>query len=435
MQVINLLCTEKECIEYIHSCGRFGKKSGLSNMRALLNALGNPHKNMKYIHVAGTNGKGSVSCMISNMLVSHGYNVGMNTSPYIERFNERLQINNIPIPAEKLIYYTNKVKNAIDKLNNNNCHPIEFEIITAIGFLYFKDEKCDFVVLECGIGGRLDSTNVIENPVLCVITSVGLDHTEILGNTVTDIAYEKSGIIKQGASVVMHPYISTNAENVIIKKCTECNAEIKGFTSLPKIVNLNFDGTVFELDGTVYKTKLLGSYQVGNAALAVKAAEVLIDKKILTKDDVLTGLMNSQWMCRFEYAKREHKYIIDGAHNYQGICEFVKSVELYLSDEKKVFVIGMLNEKDFEKSAEVLARLNGKIIVTDVPNLRQTSGYDVYKTINASCKDAEYISDCDAALDYAQRIAEKDGCICVAGSLYLAGYLRSRIFKAHIGRK
>ena len=404
-----MLNTEKECIEYIHSCGRFGKKEGLSNMRALLNALGNPHKDLKYIHVAGTNGKGSAVCMLSNILVSHGYKVGTNTSPYIERFNERLQINNIPIPSQKLIYYTNEVKNAIDKLNNQDCHPIEF------------------VVLECGIGGRLDSTNVIENPLLCVICNIGLDHTEILGNTVKDIASEKAGIIKQGTTVVMHPYISKEAAEVVKETASERNAILCGYDALPRIVSTSLEGTDFEFENKIYHIKLLGSYQPGNAALAVKAAEVLAHKGIVDENDILSGLSAAKWKCRFEYIRTKYNYIIDGAHNYQGICEFAKSINMYLPGRRKVFVIGMLNEKDFEKSSEVLKTLGGKIIVTDVPSIRQTSGKAVYDAVKSRVQDAEYIPGCNKAAEYAEKLAGCDGFVCIAGSLYLAGAARTYV--------
>ena len=196
-----MLKTEKECIDFIHSAGRFGKKAGLCNIKALLDILGNPHRDLKCIHIAGTNGKGSVSCMLANILTAGGFKVGMNTSPYIERFNERLKINGEDIPAQKLVYYTNLVAEAIEKLND--VHPIEFEIITAIGFLYFRDEKCDYAVIECGLGGLYDCTNVIENPVLTVITQIGIDHTEILGDTIEQIAFQKAGIIKRSCPVAV----------------------------------------------------------------------------------------------------------------------------------------------------------------------------------------------------------------------------------------
>lgn len=424
---MNLLKTEKECIDYIHSCGRFGKKEGLSNMRALLNALGNPQDGLKCIHVAGTNGKGSVTSMISAVLTCHGYKVGMNTSPFIEIFNERLQINGNPIPAEKLVFYTNAVKNAVDKLNNDNCHPIEFELITAIGFLYFKEECCDYVILECGIGGRLDSTNVIKNPLLCVISAIGIDHTEILGNTIPEIASEKAGIIKRDTYVAVHPFIDNTALEVIENAAKELNAALMKSTVPPRTLHSDLSGTDFEFDNTRYHINLLGSYQVGNAALAITASKQLLKLGIVTDDDILHGIAVAAWKCRFEYINNGFNCIIDGAHNYQGICEFEESVKMYLSDYEKIFVIGMLNEKDFENSAEVLKKLDGKIIVTDVPSTRQTSGNDIYMAVKSLRGDAVYIPNYISAVDYAKENVSRNGFVCVAGSLYLAGAVRTYI--------
>ncbi len=429
---MNLLKTEKECIGYIHSCGRFGKKEGLSNMRALLNALGNPQDGLKCIHVAGTNGKGSVTSMLSAVLTCRGYKVGMNTSPFIEIFNERLQINGTPISAEKLVFYTNVVKNAVDKLNNDNCYPIEFELITAIGFLYFKEECCDYVILECGIGGRLDSTNVIKNPLLCVISAIGIDHTEILGNTITEIASEKAGIIKRDTYVAVHPFIDNTALEVIENSAKKLNAVVMKSTALPKTLHSDLSGTDFEFENTRYHINLLGSYQVGNAALAITAAKQLLKLGIVTDDDILHGIGVAEWKCRFEYINNSFNCIIDGAHNYQGICEFEKSVKMYLSDYEKIFVIGMLNEKDFENSAEVLKNLDGKIIVTDVPSARQTSGNDIYMAVKSLRNDAVYIANYNSAVDYAKENVGRNGFVCVAGSLYLAGAVRTYIMNKNI---
>lgn len=429
---MNLLKTEKECIEYIHSCGRFGKKEGLSNMRALLNALGNPQDDLKCIHVAGTNGKGSVASMLSSILTLHGYKVGMNTSPYIEHFNERLQISGILISAEKLVLYTNAVKNAVDKLNNDDCHPIEFEIITAIGFLYFKEECCDYVVLECGIGGRLDSTNVIKNPLLCVISVIGIDHTEILGNSLREIAAEKAGIIKSESCVAVHPFIDNGAFSVIKHVCKGLNASIKRSASTPRVIHSDLSGTDFEFENEVYHINLLGSYQVGNAALAVTAAKQLEEMGIIDENDISEGIASAEWKCRFEFINRGFNFIIDGAHNYQGICAFEKSVKNYLSAHDKIFVIGMLNEKDFENSSNVLKNLDGKIVITDVPSVRQTSGREIYTAVKSLRDDAVYIPSYVKAVDYAEENVGSGGFVCVAGSLYLAGAVRTYILNKNV---
>ena len=417
--MINLLKTEKECIDYIHSYGRFGKKAGLCNIKALLNILGNPQRDLKCVHVAGTNGKGSVSCMIANILSQKGYKVGMNTSPFIEVFNERLTINGENIPADRLVYYTNVVSRAIEKLPD--IHPIEFEIITAIGFLYFKEEKCDFAVIECGIGGLMDSTNVIENPAVSVIANIGLDHTDILGSSIGEIALQKAGIIKPNVPVVTHPDIPSEALKVISETASRKNAPLVTTKQDCKVVSSSLEETCIVAGGLNINLKLLGSYQASNTALAVKVARTLgIDD-----ESIVRGIEKARWKCRFELIGQNT--IIDGAHNYQGVCAFVRSVEMYLSGKKKVFVIGMLNDKDFDSCARELSKLNGKFIVTDVPSARQTDAKDVYEKIKKFVPDALYEPSYKKAVDTARTLAGDDGFVCIAGSLYLAGAVRTYI--------
>lgn len=413
--MINLLSTEKECIEYIHSAGRFGKKAGLCNIKALLNTLGNPHRGLRCIHVAGTNGKGSVSCMLMNILKESGYKVGMNTSPYIEVFNERLTINGANIPADKLVRYTNMVADAIAKLNN--VHPIEFEIITAIGFLYFKEENCDYCVIECGIGGLLDSTNVIENPELCVITRLGFDHTEILGDTMEDIALQKAGIIKKGSVAVVHSETEDYLFDVMQNYAREQDGEIYRATSDYCIKNTALDHTDITVDGMDLSLNLLGSFQASNASLAVSCAKRLgIDDNAIKK-----GIENTRWKCRFERVRE--RVIIDGAHNLCGVAEFCKSVDMYIPPKDRVIVTGMLNDKDFTSCAKSLSHLEGTFIITDVPSARQTDS--VYERILEFIPDALYELDYKKAIDKAIALSGEDGFVCTAGSLYLAGALRT----------
>ncbi len=411
-----MLRTEKECIDYIHSAGRLGNKAGLCNIRALLNSLRNPQKELKCIHIAGTNGKGSVSCMLSNILRECGYKVGMNTSPYIEVFNERLTINGENIPAEKLIYYTNLVAEAINNLKD--IHPIEFEIITAIGFLYFKEEKCDYAIIECGIGGLLDSTNVIEDPALCVITRLGLDHTEILGHTMADIALQKAGIIKPNSVCVLHSEIEESERQIIKSYADKQGARVVTAEEDYRVISANLDYTDIYALGLKIRLKLLGSYQASNAALAIKCARELN----IADDYIEKGIEKSVWMCRFE--RVGSRTIIDGAHNLSGIEALRDSVNMYLPKENRVFVIGMLNDKDFELSAKVLSELEGRFVVTDVPSVRQIDAKKVYDEIKKYIPNAIYESDYKKAVDVARTLAGDGGFVCIAGSLYLAGAVR-----------
>jgi len=413
-----LLKTESECIDYIHSAGRFGKKAGLDNIKALLNHLGNPERDLKCIHIAGTNGKGSVSCMLMSVLCNKGYKVGMNTSPFIEVFNERLTINGENIPGDKLIKYTNLVADAISKLNN--VHPIEFEIITAIGFLYFKEEKVDYAIIECGLGGLYDCTNVIEKPLICAITSIGFDHTEILGNTLEEIAFQKAGIIKEGVPVVVNSAIDSKALSVMERVAKEKIAPLT-LSCDYRVISASLSGTLMECMGEAFTLPLIGSYQPSNAALVVSIL------KTIGVTDIWVGMSKANWKCRFERVKE--RIIIDGAHNFQGISAFCESVESYVPKKDRVILIGMLNDKDFENSAKLIADLGSSVVVTDVPSYRQTNGENVYKCVKAFCPHAVYEPDYREAVEKAIRMTGEDGYLCIAGSLYLAGAIRTMLIK------
>ncbi len=415
------LTTQKECIEYIHSLNKFGKKAGLANISALCEYLGNPQDKLKFIHIAGTNGKGSVCAMLSAVL-KQKYKVGCYTSPYIEVFNERIQINGNNISESHLIKYTNIVKQAVEA---TGITPIEFEFITAMGFLYFSDQCCDVVVLETGLGGRLDSTNIIKNPLLCVICAIGLDHTSILGGTISEIAFEKAGIIKQGAPVVIYKNQHPDAVGQIQKMCSRVSAQLlnnDGTTA--QTISCTLRGTEFIYKGNTYRISLCGEYQVQNAVTAIDAATALQKQLNITHKDIVNGINEARWKCRFDVINKQNTtYVFDGAHNSHGIDAFVKSVNKLLADVPKTFVFGMLNEKDYEQSiAKICSVESTQIIVTDVPSARQTNSGSIYNEVKSKRSDAIYVSDCRKALEYAKSITP-NGAICVFGSLYLCGEL------------
>ncbi len=424
--MIHLLKTEKECIEYIHSLKKFGKKAGLDNIRYLMDKLGNVQDHLKCIHVAGTNGKGSVSGMITNVLINHGYKVGLNTSPYIEFFNERIQINNKNIPPDKLVYYTNKIKNIIDA--DHSFNPIEFEVITAIGFVYFYDEKCDFVVLETGLGGRFDATNIIKKPIVSVICAIGLDHTEILGDTTEKIAYEKCGIIKDGCPVAVYPKMESGALEVIKKSCKDKKSKLFKTDRIPQILSSQFNMQRFIYNYTEYTLNVSGKYQVYNAALAIDALNALNIN--LSQGSIISGIADFRLKCRYEVLKTASgkKIIIDGAHNIHGIDAFCKSTEQYFLDKSKVIVYGMLNDKNYKNCAQKISALkNAHIIVCDVPSYRQTSAEDIFDEIKKHAASCEYISDYKSAVDKALKMQNENTVSLVCGSLYLGGAVRGYV--------
>ncbi len=418
------MISPEKCIDYIHSLSKFGKKAGLHNISVMLERLGNPHKKLKFVHVAGTNGKGSVSNMIENILISAGYKVGYYTSPYIEYFGERICINNIPITQEELCRYVNLVKEVAYDIA-----PIEFEFITAIAMCYFLDSKCDVVVLEVGLGGRFDATNIIDTPLLNVITPIGLDHTSILGDTLSQIAFEKAGTIKQGSDVVISPGMHPDCIRVIEKKCTETNASL----TKPKCewadVSFGEKCTFFTYKNYKVELSLSGEYQISNAVLAIEAANRLKNKLELDDDDILSGLKNSAWKCRFEIFDLNPKIILDGAHNSHGIKALMRSTELYFKDRKKVFVFSMLNEKDYAESIELIARHDADAVITTVPSLRQTSAEEIFEEVKKLIPGAVFVENPVEALENAKKKAGVDGAVFVFGSLYLSGFLRKYVNK------
>ena len=302
--------TYKEALDYIHSVERFGSRPGLSRITELLEKLGEPHKGMKFVHIAGTNGKGSCAAMCASVLKTSGYKTGLYTSPYIFRFNERMQINGKQIEDEELVGVVEQVKSAAETMED---HPTEFELMTAAAMLWYKQEKCDIVVLEVGLGGRFDATNIIDAPEVAVIMNIGLDHVTVLGDTVEQIAFEKSGIIKPGCDVVLYQQDEVVCD-VIRRRCEEENAglHIVDFGAIkPEFDSLM--GQSFKYKDEIYALPLLGSHQLKNAAVVLETVEVLRARGWkLDQSDVEHGIYAVSWPGRFELINDEPEFIVDG---------------------------------------------------------------------------------------------------------------------------
>lgn len=286
----------KEALDYIHGTRKFGCKLGLENIRTLLSMLGNPHKKLKYVHVAGTNGKGSTVAFISSILIESGYKTGIFISPYIERFTERIRVNREEISKEDLARITGIVKAKVDEmLMNGLFHPTEFEIVTAIAFQYFYEMKCDVVVLEVGLGGRFDSTNVIDDSLVSIITSVSYDHMAILGDTLSKIAFEKAGIIKNNSDVVLYTQ-DKEVEKVVEDACSASNSTLHKvkFEGI-QVVYYDIEGQIFNFG--VYKNlkiKLLGAHQFKNAVVALEACKILAYKGYKITEETVKGVWKKQ---------------------------------------------------------------------------------------------------------------------------------------------
>lgn len=411
----------QNALDFIHSLSKFAEKKGHDNIKAILSKLNNPQDELKFVHIAGTNGKGSVAAFVSSILKEHGLKVGTFISPFIERFNERIQIDGVPIEDSDLVSYTERIKEICDLLPHIN--PLEFEVITAMGFKYFLDKKCDIVVLETGLGGRLDSTNVINNPYTEIICQIGLDHTQILGDTIEEIAYEKAGIIKPDTKVILYPDNTVEVCNVIKNTCEEKNCEL----IIPDINGIDVLSVSDLGSDVVYKEMnihipLVGRHQILNAICAAEGVKSL--PYDITDDTIIRGISNTKWPCRFEIFGEKRNIVLDGAHNHPGILSFKNTVNDVFKDKKLIFLLGMLNDKEYKRSFDEVLPLCDKLIITSVPSVRQINADEVFSYAKSIKDDAVYIGDNYDALTEALKHMDDDSVLCIFGSLYLVGNIR-----------
>jgi len=441
---IEQMLSYEEALNYIHGLNRFGTKLGLHNITKLLELLGDPHKNIKIIHVAGTNGKGSTCAMIDSILRAAGYKVGLYTSPYLEVFNERMRVNGENISNDDLARLTEMVRQkAVYMMENNLGAPTEFEVVTAIGFLYFKEQAVDFLVLEVGMGGRLDATNVA-TPLVSVITPISFDHQQYLGNTLRDISREKCGIIKPGVPVVSAPQ-EDEAMAVIEETCKERKC------SLTKVINSSADripgtvsyrpiagrvgGMTFDLytlqaEYKELKIGLIGKHQLDNAATAVSAVELLSTGGIkIPKDAIYKGLREARWPGRLEIMKERPTVLIDGAHNIAGVRTLKAALREYFHDKKKILVVGILEDKDYREMLKELVPVADTVICTAPDNPRALSATRLAETVSdifpknqLKLYTREKIED---AVELASSLANDEDMVVFAGSLYMIGHVRT----------
>ena len=422
--------TVNEAIDYIHSLSKFGKKSGLDNIRLLLNEMDNPQNDLKFVHIAGTNGKGSIANYISSALIESGVNTGLYTSPYIEKFNERIQLNGKNISDDDLItmteYVMEKVKSIQEK--NPDYHPIEFEVITAIGMEYFKRKKCEIVVLETGLGGKLDCTNVIEKPLACIIGAIGHDHMQYLGKTLDEIAFEKCGIIKRDSYVIMYPDMIGPVENIVKVNVMATYSYLCRNKEI-NVRSVSVNGTDFTYGKEEYHLKMIGEHQAYNAVCAIEALHHLMMWYPITEETIKRGLAKASWKCRFEVFGKKHDIVIDGAHNLHGIKQFIKTANMCYPDKRKIVVMGMLEEKNYRSSLKEIAKFADTLLITQINSNRQNDVELIYRTAREFFYEAVLFEDNYDAFDIAMTVKKDDAAVFVVGSLYLAGNLRSYVEK------
>lgn len=419
--------TYQQALDYIHAVQWAGHKPGLSRTRTLLAALGDPHRQLKFVHIAGTNGKGSTAAMLASCLQAAGYCVGLYTSPFISRFNERIQVNGVPIPDVDLVQLVERIQPAADAMTDV---PTEFEVITALGMLYFARRQCDIVVLEVGLGGALDSTNVIDPPECAVITALGMDHVRELGPTLADIAAAKAGIIKPGSPVVSYGG-SPEADAVIARAAAQQHSPLTvvDFSRL-HIGPGSLDAITFDFDGlNGIRLPLIGSYQPYNAAVAVTALRVLRTRGWnIPVQAIRQGLETVSWPGRFELLRRDPPFLLDGSHNAHGMRATVQSLRDRFPGQKFVFLISMMADKDTDEMLALLEPLAARFVTVAAHTPRALPAETLATQLRARGAIAEAAPTISAGVARARELAGSAP-VCALGTLYFSGDVRTAVME------
>lgn len=419
----------KQALSYIENDVWQGSRPGLSRIGELMQRLGSPQKGMRFVHVAGTNGKGSACASCARVLEAAGYNVGLYTSPYIVRFNERMSVCGEPISDGELASLTTIVRQIADTMEDK---PTEFELITAVAFLYFRLHRCDIVVLEVGMGGHLDATNIIEAPLVSVITGIALDHVRILGDTVEKIAYEKAGIIKPGVPVV-YGGRDDAAFAVISARAREFGCPvIRTELSSLHTVSSTLRGNTFEYKGEKHFVSLAGAYQPENAATVIETVRVLESRGLKIGARALAeGLGNVRWRARFELLNDAPPVIYDGSHNVQGVTAAAKSIAEIFGGEKPNVLMGVLADKDYKAMVTLLAPHANGVITVAPPSPRALSAEALADVWRECGVEAMPFSDIDSAVEaaYLRSVKERRPLV-ILGSLYMYGSVYSAFVRA-----
>lgn len=436
-------------IAYINTPRWQASRLGLERIRELLERLGRPQDRLKFVHVAGTNGKGSICAYLASILGVAGYRTGMFTSPYIERFEERIRVDGVMISPDELRDVTLAVREHAEAMaEETGDHPTEFELMTAVALEHFARCGCDIVVLEVGLGGRLDSTNVIDAPEACVIARIGLDHTALLGNTLAAIAGEKAGIIKEGSAVVSWPQ-EPEAMAVIGHAAAERGCELR----VPDFAQLE-EGAIRWEDGaspfrsfsyrewTDLRTGILGSYQPQNATVALEVVDVLCGRGWRIPDEaVRAGVAQTRWPGRFEIVEGGSSpdgsaIVVDGGHNPQGARALADSLAEVFPGRKPVFVVGVLEDKDYPRMLEDVLPSGSAFVCVTPDNPRALPAHKLARAIRwtgqdllgcSACVNPVVARDFEDAIRRARELAGLDGLICAFGSLYSVAALKEAV--------
>ncbi|CEP67063.1 Folylpolyglutamate synthetase [Moorella glycerini] len=428
----------REALEFLRQLTKFGCNLGLERIKELTRRCGSPQERLRFIHIGGTNGKGSVAAMVASILEQAGYRVGLFTSPHLHSYTERMRINGASIPEERLAALLTWFKPVLEAMVAAGYeHPTEFEVSTAVALKYFAEEGVDLAVLEVGLGGAIDSTNVIDSALVSVITNVGMDHMQYLGNNIAAIARVKAGIIKEGGIVVTAAH-RPEALEVISRTCREKGATLyrvgRDVTWQERRVSLA--GGEFDLQGQLgtyegLRTPLLGRHQLENAAIAVTVVEAAVRHHGLgvTATHIRHGLAQASWPGRLEIMHREPMVVIDGAHNVDGARTLRRALEEIFSYRQLILVLGMLADKEREKVVAELAPKAAAVIVTRPNNPRAGEWQSLAGLVRRYVEQVEVIESIPAALNRALHIAGPSDLICVTGSLYMVADAREWLKK------
>ncbi|MBE7010140.1 MAG: bifunctional folylpolyglutamate synthase/dihydrofolate synthase [Ruminococcaceae bacterium] len=428
----------EETIEYLADCARLGSRPGLESVRELLRRLGNPQHTLFFVHIAGTNGKGSTASFIANGLKEAGYRTGFFASPFVYDVTETLCINSEPISREAVAETVSLVREAADAMPGAGyMHPTEFEILTAAAFVYFKEKKCDIAVVECGMGGRLDATNVMDKK-LAVLTRIDIDHTAFLGNSLTEIAKEKCGILRKHVPLVVYPGQAGEAMEEIKKQADayECALHIPAENSA-LLLEENLQGSRFS-----YKQHrnlhitLCGRHQMYNAITAIEALEALQEFGFtMTEESLAIGLEQTKWNGRFEVLSQEPPVILDGAHNKNGAEAFCETMQKTMPNRDSIGVVGMLADKDYRYCLSMFGRVCSQLIVTEVPNIRSARMEELLSTAKELGLRAEGCRHPKEAVEKAFLMRKGEQGIFCVGSLYALAEFKSACLEALSGKR
>ena len=423
----SLSMTCQEALQYIHSTPNFARRASLDRIRSLMDRLGNPQKRLSFIHIAGTNGKGSAAAAAASVLQAAGYRTGLFTSPYLERFHERIRLNGVPIPDEALASVTERVRRAAEAMPADGIEsPNEFELVTAIALSWYAEMQADLVVLEVGLGGRYDATNVIDPPLACVITSISLDHTAVLGDTVEQIAGEKAGILKPGSVCVLAPQRSEGVRRVIRRAAAEAGTELieADARALTEAV-FTREGVSFSWKGERYAVPLPGRYQAENLAAVMTLLQVLRERGLhISQKAAAEGLCSVRWPGRMELLA-DGTVLLDCCHNPDGIAALCRELDALYPGVPLTAVMGMLADKDYRTGLRLIAERSVRFFAVPPPGPRALPAERIRAEAALYCTEVRACRGAEEALRRAQTAREADGLIVVCGSIPLVGEVRT----------